>query len=128
MKIEKLKIDTKGRIVLPYAFRSTMGMREGDYVFASMDDSKTSIVLSPFGERQVYRIDFEMSDSPGAFMKILKILADEGVDMVATEAHSLVREKSASGRVFCKLRSKESMKVASLLRKAGAKKVKSIKI
>jgi bifunctional DNA-binding transcriptional regulator/antitoxin component of YhaV-PrlF toxin-antitoxin module len=128
MRIEKLKIDAKGRIVLPYAFRSTMGMKEGDFVFASMDDAKTSIVISPFGEKQVYRIDFEMVDAPGSFMKILKALADKKVDVVATEAHSLVRGKQATGRIFAKLKSKEIKPVTSMIKKAGAQKVKSSKI
>lgn len=123
MKIEKLKIDSKGRIVLPYAFRETLGMREGDLVFASLDDAKTSLIISPFGEKDVYQLDIEMSDRPGTFAALLKVFSEAKVDLVAVEAHSVVRTKSAHSRVVCKLKPKSIPGLLSKLKKNGALRV-----
>jgi len=128
MKIEKLKIDSKGRIVLPHAFRETLGMKEGDRVFAAVDDAKTSIIISPFGETEVYQIEFEMPDKPGSLMSILKVLSDSSVDAVALEAHSLVRKKNAMGRIVCKIKFKKLKEVVAKLKKKGALKVSYKKI
>ncbi|MFH1394455.1 MAG: AbrB/MazE/SpoVT family DNA-binding domain-containing protein [Candidatus Micrarchaeota archaeon] len=116
-------MDSKGRIVLPHAFRETLGMKEGDMVFAAVDDEKTSIVVSPFGETEVYQVEFEMSDRPGTLMALLRVLSESKVDAVAIEAHSLVREKNAFCRIVLKLKHKKLKEIISKLKNKGALKI-----
>ncbi len=123
MMIEKLKVDSKGRIVLPFGFRTTLGIREGDYIFASIDEVNSAIIVSPLTEKKPYVMDIVMSDRPGTLAKLATVLAENKVDLISSRTHSLIRQKEAIWHVVCLFRGAKKGKVRSALKKAGAKKV-----
>ncbi len=102
MQVEQLKIDEKGRIVLPAKFRDFLGVTQGDHVFASADEKTQSIIISPHAEKDIYTIRIEMGDKPGTLAKLAQVLADSKVDLVSTESHSTIRTKEAVWRIIAK--------------------------
>lgn len=120
MQIEKLKLDGKGRIVLPAKFREYLGLTTGDEIFASLDEKTQSLVLSGHAEREVYLLKIEMGDAPGTLAKLAKVLADNKVDLISTESHSITRMQNAVWRVVCKLNKEKIDKIKKELKKNGA--------
>ena len=119
MKIEKTKLDSKGRVVVPKSFRDNLGLREDDLVFLSLDETNRSIILSQYAEKNIYQILIEMNDKPGTLAKLAIALHKEGVDLITTESHSVLRTKSAIWRVMCALKGKTS-ELKKILKKNGA--------
>ncbi len=120
MHIEKLKLDGKGRVVLPAKFRDYLGLATGDEIFASLDEKTQSLVLSAHAETEVYILKIEMGDAPGTLAKLAKVLADNKVDLISTESHSITRMKNAVWRVVCKLKKEKIDKIKKELKKNGA--------
>ena len=123
MKIEKIKVDSKGRIVLPLGFRTTLGIKEGDYIFASIDEVNSAIIVSPLTEKKPFVMDIVMADKPGTLAKLATVLAENKVDLISSRTHSLIRQKEAAWHVICVFRGATKAKVRSALKKAGALKV-----
>ncbi|MFH2106820.1 MAG: hypothetical protein ABII22_06170 [Candidatus Micrarchaeota archaeon] len=120
MQIEKLKLDEKGRIVLPAKYRDYLGLESGDSLFASLDEKNKSIILSIHSDSDTYLLSIGMGDAPGTLAKLAKVLVDNEVDLISTESHSTNRTKSAVWRVICKLDKKKITKIEKELKKEGA--------
>lgn len=123
MKMEKIKVDSKGRIVLPRTFRSSMGIKEGDFIFASLDEVHSAIIVSPITEKKQYVFDIIMGDKPGMLAKLANVLAENNVDILSSETHSLLRKKEATWHLVCLLKGTKKSKLRASLKKAGAKKI-----
>ena len=119
MKIEQIKLDEKGRIVLPASFRAALSIDEGDFVYISLDESNQKIILSPRPQEKLYLISITMGDSPGTLAKLAQTLANEEVDLIASESHSLLRNKDAVWRVTCKFEGNWE-RLFERLKKSGA--------
>jgi AbrB family looped-hinge helix DNA binding protein len=120
MQIEKLKIDEKGRIVLPARYRDYLGLSSGDSLFASLDEKGQTIILSIHSDSDTYLLSIGMGDVPGTLAKLAKVLADNEVDLISTESHSVNRSRTAVWRVMCKLDKKKIPKIEKELKKNGA--------
>jgi len=128
-KLELVKIDSKGRVVLPQAFRESLRLRENDKAFLALDEENERIIVSPGGERNLTLMEIEMGDAPGTLARLAGVLAKEGVDLVSTESHSLDRSRNAVWRVLANTASvKDSAELARRLKNAGAVSVKTHKI
>lgn len=128
-KLELVKIDSKGRVVLPQAFRESLRLREGDKTFLALDEENERVIISPGGERNLTLMEIEMSDKPGTLARLATALAREGVDLVSTESHSLDRSRNAVWRVLANTTSVKDWEVLKRrLREAGAVSVKTHKL
>ena len=92
-----IKLDTRGRLVIPNEFREILNLKEGDEVLISLDSKTDTLIISPtYGEpKNLIKIEIEFSDSPGCLAKIAEKIAKMKVDLVMTESKSSQRGKKA---------------------------------
>jgi len=92
-----VKLDTRGRLVIPNEFRETLNLKEGDEVLISLDSKTDTLVISPiYGKTtDLVKIEIEFGDTPGCLAKIAKKLAETKIDLLMTESKSSQRGKKA---------------------------------
>ena len=92
-----IRLDTRGRLVIPNEFRETLNLKEGDEVLMSLDTKTDTLMISPiFGEpTDLVRMEIEFGDTPGCLAKIAKKIAEMKIDLVMTESKSSQRGKKA---------------------------------
>jgi len=92
-----IKLDTRGRLVIPNEFRETLDLKEGDNVLISLDPKTNTISISPiYGEENdLVKMEIEFGDSPGCLAKIATKLAELKIDLIMTESKSFERGTKA---------------------------------
>jgi AbrB family looped-hinge helix DNA binding protein len=92
-----IRLDTKGRLVIPNEFREALNLKEGDEVLISLDSKTDTLTISPtYGEpADLVKMEIEFGDTPGCLAKIAKKIADMKIDLVMTESKSSQRGKKA---------------------------------
>jgi AbrB family looped-hinge helix DNA binding protein len=92
-----IRLDTRGRLVIPNEFRETLNLKEGDEVLMSLDTKTDTLMISPiYGEpTDLVRMEIEFGDTPGCLAKIAKKIASMKIDLVMTESKSSQRGKKA---------------------------------
>jgi len=81
---ELVKVDSKGRITIPLPIREALGIREGMTILLYADLDEKKIFLSPIPDQaKLVEISLTVTDRPGVLAEISKILADNGVDIIA---------------------------------------------
>lgn len=92
-----IRLDTRGRLVIPNEFRETLNLKEGDEVLLSLDTKTNSLVISPiYGKSgNLAKIEIEFDDKPGSLAKLAETLAKINIDLVMTESKSFQRGKKA---------------------------------
>lgn len=91
-------MDERGRVLIPSSFREVLNLKVGSNVLAILDEKKETITIIPFaylGE-EIAHIHVEMSDAPGTLSKILKLLAENGVDLIKSESIAVQRGRVAT--------------------------------
>ncbi|MFA5930369.1 MAG: hypothetical protein WC861_05800 [Candidatus Micrarchaeia archaeon] len=94
------RIDGKGRLIVPAAYREVLNLKENSNVLLSLDTSKNVLTLLPFASAgdELFRITVLLSDAPGSLSRLLLILAKTGVDLVQSESIASERGRSAQWR------------------------------
>ena len=128
---EIVRVDSRGRILIPSAVRSSLGLREESYVMLIADLESQEIRLIPFADpgADLYELKITFNDFPGALAKAASKLAELGVDLLSTQSRTLYRGKLAEWYALVDL-SKCRVKVEKLkdrLVKEGAAKAVEIK-
>lgn len=92
-----IKLDTRGRLVIPNEFRETLDLKEGDEVILSLDTKTNTITINPtYGKpNDLIKMEIEFGDTPGCLAKIAKKIADMKIDLIMTESKSSQRGKKA---------------------------------
>ena len=92
-----IKLDTRGRLVIPNEFREALALKEGDDVLLSLDRKTDTIAISPiYGKTtDLVKMELEFGDTPGCLAKIAEKIADLKIDLVMTESKSSQRGKKA---------------------------------
>ena len=92
-----IKLDTRGRLVIPNEFRESLGLKEGDQVLVSLDQSTDTLTISPlYGTKaNLIKMELEFGDTPGCLAKIANKIADMKIDLIMTESKSSQRGKKA---------------------------------
>ncbi|MCX6770557.1 MAG: hypothetical protein NTX79_00725 [Candidatus Micrarchaeota archaeon] len=105
------RIDGKGRLIVPAAYREVLNLKENSNVLLTLDTSRNSLTMLPFASAgdELYRMDVALSDAPGSLSHLLALLAKSGVDLVQSESIASDRGRSAQWRATvdlskCKLR------------------------
>ncbi len=116
-RLEKLKIDSRGRVVLPQAFRKMLGLKENDTAYAVLDEENRRLLLSASAEEPLVYLEVLIADHPGALAKAASVLEQEGLDLVSTESHSVNRGSEAVWRVTARCDKRFAELKAGLLRR-----------
>jgi AbrB family looped-hinge helix DNA binding protein len=92
-----IKLDTRGRLVLPNEFREMLNLKEGDEVIVSLDSKTDTLTISPiYGKpTDLVKMEIEFGDTPGCLAKIAMKIADMKIDLIMTESKSSQRGKKA---------------------------------
>jgi bifunctional DNA-binding transcriptional regulator/antitoxin component of YhaV-PrlF toxin-antitoxin module len=96
-----LKIDDRGRILIPQAVRDLMGLRPQSETVGTYDSERNVFTLMPARQGGYFvRIVFKISDQPGSLAKVANSLASSGINLVATSSTTLVPGKLAEWEVI----------------------------
>jgi len=122
------RIDGKGRLMVPAAYREVLNLKENSGVLLSLDTSKNALVLLPFASAgdELCRVSVALSDAPGSLSRLLSLLAKSGVDLVQSESIASDRGRSAEWRAtvdLSKCKSRPSAIRELLLKERVATKV-----
>ncbi|MFW6120375.1 MAG: AbrB/MazE/SpoVT family DNA-binding domain-containing protein [Petrotogales bacterium] len=92
-----IRLDTRGRLVIPNEFREQLNLKEGDEVLISLDRRTDTLTISPiYGKpTDLVKMEIEFGDTPGCLAKIAQKIADFKIDLVMTESKSSQRGKRA---------------------------------
>ena len=92
-----IKLDTRGRLVIPNEFREALDLKEGDNVLVSFDSESNTISINPiYGEEEyLVKMEIKFKDKPGSLAKVASKLANMRVDLIMTESKSYERGKKA---------------------------------
>jgi AbrB family looped-hinge helix DNA binding protein len=92
-----IKLDTRGRLVIPNEFREALALKEGDDVLLSLDRKTDTLTISPtYGKTtDLVKMEIEFGDTPGCLAKIAEKIADMKIDLIMTESKSSQRGKKA---------------------------------
>jgi len=92
-----IRLDTRGRLVIPNEFREILNLKEGDDVLMSLDAKIDTLTISPiYGEpKDLVKMEIEFGDTPGCLAKIAEKIANLKIDLVMTESKSSQRGKKA---------------------------------
>jgi AbrB family looped-hinge helix DNA binding protein len=92
-----IRLDTRGRLVIPNEFRESLDLKEGDNVLISLNSKSNIVTISPiYGEENnLIKIEIEFGDTPGCLAKIATKLAELNVDLIMTESKSYNRGTKA---------------------------------
>lgn len=96
-----LKIDDRGRILIPQAVRDLMGLRPQSETVGTYDSERNVFTLMPARQGGNFvRIVFKISDQPGSLAKVANSLASSGINLVATSSTTVVPGKLAEWEVI----------------------------
>jgi len=97
-----IKLDTRGRLVIPSEFRETLDLKEGDNVLLSLDSKKNTISINPiYGEsKNLIKLELTFGDKPGCLAKIATKLAGLKIDLIMTESKSFERGQKARWNII----------------------------
>ncbi len=92
------KVDSKGRITIPQTMRDALDIEPGMAVVLIADLDRREITVSPVPVplKEVYELEVELKDKPGALAKLTQKLAELNVDIIATRCASIARGESGS--------------------------------
>lgn len=92
-----IRLDTRGRLVIPNEFREALDLKEGDNILLSLDSKTNTINISPlYGEEEyLIKMEIKFGDKPGSLAKIATALAELKVDLIMTESKSYERGTKA---------------------------------
>lgn len=106
---EVVKIDDRGRIVIPGSTRKVMKLNPGTKLLMNVDEERNQIIMTPFlgSDVKPVKIRILMKDQKGALAHVATAISDLGINLLLGEAHivskglhaewSIVADLSTSG-------------------------------
>ena len=99
------KLDGKGRLIIPAAYREVLGLRENSNVLLTLSTERHALTVLPFAAagNELYAIRVGLSDAPGSLSRLLSLLAKNGVDLVQSESIASERGRRAQWKAVADL-------------------------
>lgn len=107
-----IKLDMRGRVVIPTEYREILDLKEGDEVLLGLDRKTDTLTINPiYGDtRNLVNMSLEFGDTPGCLARIAQKVADLKIDMIMTESKSSQRGKKARWDIIADIsKSKKSL-------------------
>ncbi len=125
---EILKLDRRGRIVIPRIMRKSLGLTEHTQLLAISDSEEKKISLIPLQlaeDRVFIRLKINMPDTPGSLSAITTVFSDLGLSMVYLETIIVKKGYLAETNIIAPTPSDISLEELKniLLDRGGAKEV-----
>ena len=89
-----VKLDSKGRIIVPYHIRDHLGIVEGQEVVIT-DNEHREIRIFPLMKGKTAVMHILMDDKPGTLSRIISIVAETNADIVSSISRTLQKGQSA---------------------------------
>ncbi len=89
-----VKIDSKGRIIIPFHIRDYFGLREGTELLILINNERKELRIMPLLEN-ASRISTAIDDSPGSLSKVLEVLAKNSMDIVTSMSRTVEKGRLA---------------------------------
>lgn len=84
-----VRIDAKGRIIIPYHIRDYLGLKEGDELMLSNNEMR-EIRVMPLAEGAA-RVYVQIADRPGSLAKVAEIFARHKCDILMSASKTIER-------------------------------------
>ena len=100
---EILKIDSRGRIVIPRSMRKALGLKENSHIMliSDSDENELRIIPLPFSDDQAFmRIKIIIADEPGALSQISKVFGELGLSLLYGQTVVIKKGKIAEWSVI----------------------------
>jgi AbrB family looped-hinge helix DNA binding protein len=100
---EILKIDSRGRIVIPRSMRKALGLKENSHIMliSDSDENELRIIPLPFSEDQTFmRIKIIIADTPGALSQVSKVFGELGLSLLYGQTVVIKKGKTAEWSVI----------------------------
>lgn len=107
---EIVKIDNRGRIVIPGSARKLLKLNPGTNLLMHVDEIRNSITLTPFlgKDTKPIKINILMKDQSGALARVATAISDLGINLLLGEAHIVSKGLQAEWTIVADLNSADS--------------------
>ena len=119
---EILKIDSRGRIVIPRTMRKSLGLKENSQIMmiSDSDAKEIKIIPLPFSEEKSFiRLRIYIEDKAGALAKIAAIFGELGISLLYGEAVVIKKGVEAEWNVLAPVTDMPLEQLKSELREKG---------
>ncbi len=97
-EVRILSIDSRGRIVIPYIIRKSVGITTNSQLMMVSDSESKEIKIKPVGladESNLMKFRITMADVPGSLARLANTFGDLGISLIYGESMTIEKDKIA---------------------------------
>ena len=95
-----MKLDSKGRLLIPVHIRKKLDAGEGTEVMIISDDETSEIKIVPLIKGKNAELKFLLTGIPDSLAMVANILASHNINILMSQSRTLIRGKMAEWNVI----------------------------
>ena len=95
-----MKLDSKGRLLIPVHIRKNLNAKEGTEVMIINDDDTNEIKIVPLIKGRNAELKFLLTGIPDSLAMVANIMATHNINIIMSQSRTLVRGKMAEWNVI----------------------------